>query len=198
MLQPIFITYKEHRRICGILEGRIEKQKEYISSLRTTSGKRQSLYEAVHQLVGYEKKCIVDIREGTASDLLVAALSYIDHEGKNNMDLCLTVVSENSIQYAVARLCTTYMECGTWIDEIETKEINKGYGTILMECFIDYCKRHKVQIIRGKLCSCDLADKQDNKHGERLLHFYRKYGFVISEADKKGERYISLKLNEAF
>ena len=55
-------------------------------------------------------------------------------------------------------------------------EANQGYGTMLMSELLRYAKMHKVTRISGWLSFIDLDD-----HPERLQHFYRKFGFTITD-----------------
>lgn len=55
-------------------------------------------------------------------------------------------------------------------------EANQGYGTMLMGELLRYAKMHKVTRISGELSFIDLDD-----HPERLQHFYRKFGFTITD-----------------
>ena len=55
------------------------------------------------------------------------------------------------------------------------KNINKGYGSALMEELLNYAGRNGIRRITGNL------SKHDRGHKERLHHFYRKFGFTVTE-----------------
>lgn len=61
-------------------------------------------------------------------------------------------------------------------------EGNKGYGTIVMEQFLEYLKTMPVSLVTGWLSPVDL--KCSEEHKELLLHFYSKFGFKITEDNK--------------
>ena len=67
------------------------------------------------------------------------------------------------------------------IQECQTREPNQGYGSLLMESFLDYVRRllevRQVLLI-GKL---SLVDEEDEENHQRRNHFYQKFGFVIKE-----------------
>lgn len=57
--------------------------------------------------------------------------------------------------------------------------VNQGYGTLMMEQFLEYIKVFPVNEITGYLSSSDLEERR-----ELLHHFYKKFGFDISEDEK--------------
>ena len=61
------------------------------------------------------------------------------------------------------------------------RHINKGYGTLLMQKLIQYAKENNYNAITGTL-----VDK-DADHRERQIHFYKKFGFEISEPNHNNE-----------
>lgn len=64
------------------------------------------------------------------------------------------------------------------IDFIADSSIrDQGYGSIIMNCLIEYAQRLKVEYICGGLSFVDI-EKINNR--ERLYHFYTKHGFVIN------------------
>ncbi len=58
-------------------------------------------------------------------------------------------------------------------------KINQGYGSILMQQFLDYIKQMPVTLVHGYLSEVDL--NRSEKHKELLFHFYKKFGFTITE-----------------
>ena len=60
----------------------------------------------------------------------------------------------------------------------ETKNLNKGYGSKLMEALFKYSRDNGIQSVTGNLSVVDLG------HKDRLHHFYEKFGFKITEYDK--------------
>lgn len=63
-----------------------------------------------------------------------------------------------------------------WIDDFKIKDehqINKGYGSIMLEQFIKYAKTLDAGYISGELSTVDDGNK------DRRNHFYIKHGFSI-------------------
>lgn len=55
---------------------------------------------------------------------------------------------------------------------------NKGYGTKMMEKLFEYTKENNIQTIYGNLSLNDID------HKDRLLHFYKKFGFNVEIYDE--------------
>ena len=55
---------------------------------------------------------------------------------------------------------------------------NKGYGTKMMEKLLEYAKTNNIQTIYGNLSLNDID------HKDRLLHFYKKFGFDVEIYDE--------------
>lgn len=62
------------------------------------------------------------------------------------------------------------------IGDIECVKNNKGYGSIMLEELIEYAKEKEKEYIDGWLSQSDVKD-----HKERLLAFYKKFGFEITD-----------------
>ena len=62
-------------------------------------------------------------------------------------------------------------------------EYNKGYGSHMMETLLTYAKQHGYTRIYGNLSTVD------SDHLDRLLHFYKKFGFAITIFDKVRDCY---------
>lgn len=60
------------------------------------------------------------------------------------------------------------------IDDVLVDHVNAGLGSLMMEVLLGIAKCHGVKQIVGRLGNQDVAD-----HGERLTHFYEKFGFNI-------------------
>lgn len=72
-----------------------------------------------------------------------------------------------------------YIFIGDIVPEPENAKnrFNKGYGSRLMEELLEYAKDNNFVGIEGNL------SKEDLDHKDRLHHFYRKFGFIITEYD---------------
>ena len=80
---------------------------------------------------------------------------------------------------------------GIHIENIVVWRINDGYGSLLLEFMIDFCRQNHLDSISGSLAPIDTTD-----HPERLYHFYQKHGFTITDTDDPDTKSIYLKLNE--
>ncbi len=79
-----------------------------------------------------------------------------------------------------------------WIHDITGRIKNKGLGSLLICELIKLCEQQKAPCIKGVLGDADLMD--GTEHKERLLHFYKKFGFVVSLNDNetRGEIFLNL------
>lgn len=71
------------------------------------------------------------------------------------------------------------------------KNYNKGYGSAMMQKLVEYAKENGYSLLYGNLSDVDIG------HKDRLYHFYKKFGFEITEYDKYKNNYfgrINLKL----
>lgn len=60
-----------------------------------------------------------------------------------------------------------------------TKFINKGYGTLMMNELLKFAKENNYEKIIGNTSDVDNNTEWDPHHRERLIHFYKKFGFKI-------------------
>ena len=60
-----------------------------------------------------------------------------------------------------------------------TKFINKGYGTLMMTELLKFAKENNYEKITGNISDVDNNTEWDLHHRERLIHFYKKFGFKI-------------------
>jgi GNAT superfamily N-acetyltransferase len=83
-------------------------------------------------------------------------------------------------------------------DCFESKQ-NHGFGSIMLEQFISLVKSLKLELITGWISPVDIGNEigeKDDKKKEsrkRLFHFYRKHGFVISDAPVGKNIFLSVK-----
>lgn len=53
------------------------------------------------------------------------------------------------------------------------RQENRGYGSLLMEELLFYAKENKIKELYGNLATVDID------HKDRLIHYYKKYGFEV-------------------
>jgi hypothetical protein len=78
-----------------------------------------------------------------------------------------------TIMYAPKIMFHMESEESLRIDDILTKHINVGNGSILMRALLAYASLKNIKMISGMLSSID------DDHIERRNHFYEKFGFEI-------------------
>lgn len=72
--------------------------------------------------------------------------------------------------------CTVHNDGNTInIGDIQCNRNNKGYGSFMMKALIEYGKRNNYKSIEGWISQVDVD------HIDRLHHFYRKFGFNITQ-----------------
>lgn len=76
---------------------------------------------------------------------------------------------------------------GITISDIICSKNNKGYGSRMMSALIEFARNRKYDYIDGWLSKIDLD------HKDRLLYFYRKFGFKIILCDD-GMKYANIRL----
>ena len=60
-----------------------------------------------------------------------------------------------------------------------TKFVNKGYGTLMMNELLKFAKENNYEKITGNISDVNNNTEWDPYHRERLIHFYKKFGFKI-------------------
>ena len=104
---------------------------------------------------------------------------------------CLLCISNNTIWLKgfdfLPRLYFQTTENKIKIQDIQThpKYENKGHGSLLLDCLIQYAKKNNIEEIYGDL------DPGGNL--ERRIYFYKKFGFTIHEREEAYDK-IVLKL----
>lgn len=53
------------------------------------------------------------------------------------------------------------------------RQENRGYGSLLMEELLLYAEDNKIKELYGNLATVDID------HKDRLIHYYKKYGFEV-------------------
>lgn len=104
---------------------------------------------------------------------------------KNSLDDELVSVYSNNTIYLLGRRYPTVLFAPKMllsqapgevkIEDVLCKQNNIGNGSILMLSLFEFCKRHNIRKITGYLSSVD------DDHKERRDHYYKKFGFVVTE-----------------
>lgn len=67
-----------------------------------------------------------------------------------------------------------------YIHRFEPSAAQKGYGSVMMEAILHFARRQNpIRQVSGWLAPGDLKS-----HGERLLHFYQKFGFSMTDLEE--------------
>ena len=102
---------------------------------------------------------------------------------RSNIELYRISREKKAVLPYNARMQIIEDESVVHINDFLVSPVNCGFGSILMAYLKRYAKARGKQKIAGFLSPFDLQS-----HKERLLHFYRKHNFQISEPDEKGWR----------
>ena len=76
--------------------------------------------------------------------------------------------------------------------EAKKEDRNCGYGSTAMEILFEIGLHADVEKYTGYLSEHDLNDPDDPEHKDRLVHFYRKYGFIVDLEEKHIERTVNI------
>ena len=160
------LIYPEEFNLNDNLFNAIGIHKKDNSTLKLEVDILLSLIEKVNQLIknGYKVLGVEKAEKGG----WIIIFSYLDyiyigqwHGNFNNQVLSLAY----SLNPEKKRIV---------IDDIQTTEFNKGYGSIAMKYLFDLAKKQNVEIISGWISS------EDWDHINRLKRFYEKNGFILT------------------
>lgn len=138
----------------------------------------------------YYNKKILQYEEMHEKIFIVSVEEKLDRDGKlTNLEFMLHDMSDSR---SIARW-HTHIDCDVlydknygfikrlYIHDFQTRSPNQGYGTLLMEVFLDYISHHfkvKEVLVTGWLSS---EDEKDEDNHQRRDYFYQKFGFEIKE-----------------
>ncbi len=156
---------KEMNEYCSSLQARYD---EYIRAKDKEVEEKKELYNLMERAFD-EKMIIVGIEKN-----------------KNNQEVIVTKDENDFYLYGHSykvinnhpRLLTSRLNF-KFNDEIKIEDIlvvdnNLGNGSILMQYFIEHCRRIGIKRITGYLSSVD------KDHFDRSEHFYKKHGFTVN------------------
>ncbi|MDR9507172.1 hypothetical protein P4479_08380 [Brevibacillus agri] len=145
----------------------IDNQKRENSVLKLEVNILLSLIEKVNQLTknGYEVLGIEKTEKGGEWVIIFSNWDYIYvgewHGYYNDHVLSLAYTLKPDKKRLV-------------IDDIQTTEFNKGYGSVAMKYLIEFAQKQKVEIISGWISPVDWD------HINRLKKFYENHDFIVS------------------
>lgn len=129
--------------------------------------------------------------DDTQREPLVVTLNYRNLNNGGRLDLsimCYTFFGEDLRPRKEGAIhlkinCDKYGIDHIFIVDVVVRLVNHSYGSLMMEQCIKFVKNLGVKKIVGNLSQSDLDD-----HGDRLYHFYEKFGFKIETRQIKGEK----------
>jgi hypothetical protein len=106
--------------------------------------------------------------------------------GTNALDETLVAVYSNSVVYLLGRSYPTIMyapkiilsrvdEQHWHIEDILMKHNDIGNGSFAMTALLEYAADNNIKLITGHLSPVD------NDHKSRRDHYYKKFGFIVTE-----------------
>lgn len=104
----------------------------------------------------------------------------------DNSDMLLTVKCFVKGKLVSKMQCVIESDESILIGDIihsQSRNYNKGYGSIMMDKLISYATEQGYSAIHGELSTVDA------NHKERLHHFYEKFGFTITEYPENRDCY---------
>lgn len=143
--------------------------------------------EVQKQNIESERSKLLNTVENDKEILLVYRIIYADNDNDEDdysVFLRIKVISSKGVRYPEPRLEAVYLEEEARIDigdiRIRGANLNRGYGSALLEEMLKISKKLNVKKITGYISSVDWD------HIDRLKHFYEKYGFVVElDLDRK-------------
>ncbi|CEF52332.1 hypothetical protein LGMT14_02260 (plasmid) [Lactococcus garvieae] len=185
----------------------LEKVDYLLDENRTLSNQVNSLKKKIKSLseineFKYYNKHILQYVEIHEKIFIVSLEEKLDRDGKvTNLEFMLHDMNDfrsparwhTHIDFDIFRDQEYGFIDRLYIQEFQTRYVNQGYGTLLMNILLDYVSHHlKVNevIISGWLSP---EDEKDEENHLRRDHVYQKFGFEI-----KGDHvYKMLKCNKA-
>ena len=137
-------------------------------------------YELDYQLHNIRSKefVILSIHKNDDNTIILYGKYHEESEGDTFIHLGLRIFSLNGLHNTHPKLLASFSEDYSGIEiydiDIEEKNANKGYGSILMTHLIALAEERKVKVITGWLSNVD------ENHLDRLSHFYQKHGFKVN------------------
>lgn len=126
----------------------------------------EKILKFLNNLPNEEKEIIINKDIYNDNDFVVTI--YDDHK-------CFLQICIYHCEGKRSKLLSTYdKNKNLFLNDIQCSIINKGFGTILMNEFIDYAKKNNFKMIYGYLSKIDISD-----HKDRLFAFYNKFNFSI-------------------
>lgn len=171
------------------MEDKIDEQRKQLEALKYVDDAFQMVLKTIDS---HNKRVCCICRSGEA--WLIVALEVKYHVSEVHR-LVFELFNANqglpSRPHKANSKLEAEQECNRiYITDIVGEDMNCGYGSILMSELITYAQLNKIPKIVGNMERRDLED-----HGERLLHFYRKFGFDIIDLNY-GRKHIELKLHK--
>lgn len=99
---------------------------------------------------------------------------------KYEVDFHLYCAGSDGYDSDSERLLTSVNYGRAIIRDLQTSR-GEGHGSLLMRTLVEFCHKNEIRYIVEKLSPIDMNDAGDQTHKSRLLHFYSKFGFTISD-----------------
>ena len=110
----------------------------------------------------------------------ICYLVVIEQSIRFNYESCVASLYEmnkrSSAERSLAHINFKITDTDAYLCDVLTSINNRGYGSMLMQALFRYLSYRGSACLKGELSDVDLND-----HKDRLLHFYKKQGFIIIE-----------------
>lgn len=195
-----FLNRKKNR--LAFYEGVTDRSREVIADLERqltvlNDELDNNLYkktvEAMDFLLQNPNMILCDLQTGETANVFVTFEICDKVNGVDTYEFHLhEVTSPNGITNDAYLYFWVESECIEIHDVISPS--NSGWGTLLMKHLIEYAKMANCKTITGRISSVDANDRYDENHYARLIHFYSKFNFSISDVLESGWRNIRIDL----
>ena len=190
------MTRKTYDNLHSFYRNIISSLNQEQRELQKTISKHTRLIEAIQYLTRspWPNYSIMRLTEKENDILIVAYNATSGIRDARSLELRLTTVNHSKINYDVCRIDASYYinQSLEIIDFVGIK--NQGFGSLLMQELIEFCKVSQIPRLWGDLSPVDLQDQEDKEHEARMLHFYSKFGFTIKDSTRIDWKKINLDL----
>lgn len=173
------IFKKELNEEYKMLNNNYKRELSHIKSVLNENEKRYGLIKRIFHL--FPNAEIVGLERNKNDEELIVVINdntiYLfgeKYQDINGLPRIYFEIKEEEYEFVLKK---KYIH----IVDVLMEDDDIGNGTIAMNNLIKYAKKNKIKYIDGTLSSVD------DDHADRRNHFYKKFGFVISDSDIKLE-----------
>ena len=190
MLFKFFFPYRynelqRYKNMCQELVDTKFELQEIIKNQKRKNMELEAANELINEVNNSDHQRFLKTEKDKEGKVLILTASYNAVSDQIPYYLNVYAYSEDHYKFINnATLMPDYYKQNhsVFIQDFQTKDIDKGRGSVALQCLLDICDQNKIKKISGKL---SLADWD---HIDRLEYFYSKAGFQVNidPEDKSG------------